>query len=288
LKFPSAIRIAIYSVNAAHFFLSFASNLFAFIKLCTFILLALMALSEAHAEPESRTEREKIATSRNRRFFGGDRAKKFLGINGHYSSDYNSRSYEISSRFLYQSFKYIHELNFNYNLDFADSGSGKNKKYDVKKSSEYDTIFASKMRINKTKYYGVYFHRTIYDNLSSYYYDTRNAVGLGRFFLDEKLEFDLSGGYHQTKNYGHQFETVASLRFNKRLSDKINLVQRGFFFINHGSADSEIMTSLVYRLQNNLSFEVRHDYGKRRYYGEGEVVNNVSRALNFGLVFDLD
>lgn len=238
---------------------------------------------------ESLDNRQKIVSSRSRKFYETDRAKQALGINGHYGSDYNSRAYEIASRYLYQNNKFIHEINFQYNLGFADSGSGKNKKYGIKQKDEYDGIFSSKIRIRDTPYYGVLFHRTIYDRLSAAYYDVRNAVGLGKMFFDERLELDLGGGYHRVKTYGDEFEVVGSLRLNKRLTKRLNLIQRGFVFINHGSIDDKIMTSLTYRLENKLSLEIRHEFATRKYdEGNRIVTNRVSRSLNLGLVFDLN
>lgn len=237
---------------------------------------------------ESLESRKKVATSRNRKFYRTDRAKQVIGINGYYGSDYNSKNYEIGGRYLFQSNKFINELNLQYSLGFADTGSGKNKRYMIKNKDEYDGIFSSKIKLNDTEYYSVFFHRTIYDRLSAEYYDIRNALGLGRMFFDDKLELDLSGGQQKVKRYGDEFEVVGSLRLNHKIGEKINITQRGFVFVSHGAIDKKIMTSLIYRFENKVSFEIRHDFSTRNYdAGNNVVINRVSRSINFGLVFDL-
>lgn len=237
---------------------------------------------------EKRSQREAIVSARSRRFYKTqNRAKQYLSLNGNYYSDYNSKSYTFGSRYLYQSFKFIHEINFNHETEFKDLGSGKNKRYYIKSSSLYDATMSNKARIKTSKYYSVFYHRTIYDELSNFYYDMRTAVGLGRMFLNENLEVDLSAGYRDVKNYGDKVDSILSWRLNRKLTNNLNLIQRGYFFIDHSSIDNELKTSLIFRLNEKLAFEIRHGFEKRTYREKRVDVNEVNRSINIGLVFDL-
>lgn len=239
---------------------------------------------------ESESNREAIVTPRTKKFYKVERARQYLSFGASYTSDYNSKNYELTSRYLYQSSKFINEINFEHQNNYADSGSGKNKKYAVKKSELYDLTLSSKARFGETRNYAVFFHRDIYDDLSKYYYDTRTAVGLGRMFFNEKLEFDISAGYHDVKTYGNDFEVVASMRANFKLSEKLTFVQRGYWFFDHESIDNGLKTSLVYRLSDKMSFEVRHNFETRRYEADEKRVteNYVNRSVILGLIFDLN
>ncbi len=239
---------------------------------------------------ESSTQREAIATPRSKRFYSSDRAKQYIAIGGKYSSDYNSRSYEANSRYLYQSNKFIHEGNFSYQLDYADTGSGKNKHYDIKKSELYDLSIASKAMIGSTKNYGIFYHRSLYDELSTYYYDNRFAAGLGRVFFNGALELDTSIGNHNIKKGYSEIDVVSSWRLNKKITDKITLVQRAYWFFDHQGLDNQLRTSLVYRLNNDVSFEVRHNFEKRRYHDSVKqgTINQINRSITIGLAFDLN
>ena len=189
---------------------------------------------------------------------------------------------------LYQSNDHIHELNFKNEHDYGDSGSYSNKRYDVKKSELYDFSISSKARISDSKNYGVVFHRTQYDRLSSYVYNLNTAIGLGRMFFKEKIELDLSVGHHKTsnnqKNGDSEINFITSIRTNFKITNRLTLIQRGYWFIDHQSFDNELKSSLVYRLNDRLSFELRHAFEQRRYAAS----NQISRSMTAGLVFDLN
>lgn len=260
-------------------------------RLSAFLFISFVALqspTEAFAV-ESRSDREAVVAPRTKKFYKSNSAKKYFSIGGSYISDYNSKEYQLTSRYLYQSHDFIHEINFQHESNYADTGSGKTKKYNVKKSELYDLMLSSKARLFNSQNYGVFFHRTMYDDLSKYYYDTRTAAGLGRMLFKEKIELDVSLGYHDIKNYGYEVDVITSIRTNFKLTDHITLIQRGYWFFDHESIDNQLKTSFVYRLSDKMSFELRHNFEKRRYEDDNRTVTNqVSRSVTVGLIFDLN
>jgi hypothetical protein len=109
-------------------------------------------------------------------------------------------------------------------------------------------------------------------------------------FLNDKIEFDVSLGYHDVKAYGYEVDVVTSIRTNFKLSPNLTLIQRGYAFIDHESMDNQLNTSLVYRLNSKLSFEIRHNFETRRYEESDKhaTKNLVNRSITIGLVFDLN
>jgi hypothetical protein len=255
-----------------------------------FLLFVASQLSGEAFAVDSESNREAVVSPRAKRFYRSSSARQYLSLGGNYTSDYNSKSNQLTSRYLYQSNKFIHEINFQIENTYADSGSGTSKRYDVKKSELYDLTASSKTRLGDSKNYGVFFHRTMYDDLSKYYYDLHTAVGLGRMLLRDKVELDISIGYHDIKFYGYKVDVIPSIRTNFKLSQNLTLTQRGYWFLDHESMDNELKTSLVYRLSQKMSFELRHSFEKRRYEDDSSrvVTNQVSRSVTIGLIFDLE
>lgn len=178
----------------------------------------------------------------------------------------------------------MHETEYN------DRGSGSKKEYKVKTSQLYDISLSSKARVFDTRNYAVLYHRTVKDKFSDYGYDSRNAFGLGRMFFDDRVEFDLSVGRQVSEHYGNQTEIIPSVRINLKLTERLTFNQRGYWFIDSISTDSDLRTSLVYRLGGRTSFEVRHTFEQRRYMtgSKNSEVNNVRNLYTIGLVFDLN
>ncbi|OFW81173.1 MAG: hypothetical protein A2887_01495 [Alphaproteobacteria bacterium RIFCSPLOWO2_01_FULL_40_26] len=253
-------------------------------------VISISAIIGSASATESESQREAVVSPRTKRFYKSNRARQYVSFGGAYSSDYNSKQYQLTSRYLHQSRNFINEMNFDHETEYADTDSGKNKKYDVKKTELYDLALSSKARINDSKNYGVFYHRSIYDDLSKYYYDTRTALGLGRMFFGEKLEWDVSLGYHDVKTYGNDVDVITSWRANFRLNRNLTFIQRAYWFFDHESIDNGFKTSLVYRLRNNLSFEVRHNFEQRRYESDDNkmVENFVNRSVTLSLIFDLN
>jgi hypothetical protein len=257
----------------------------------TALLLAIKICASSQAFAiESRSNREDVVSPRYKRFYKSNSSRQYLSFGGIHSSDYNSKSYQLTSRYLYQSQNFIHEINFKNQHSYSDKGSGSSKKYNVKTSELYDFSIASKARIGQSKNYGVLFHRTIYDKFDTYQYDVRNAIGIGRMFFKERIELDVSLGYHDVQNQNSEIDVISSIRTNFKLGKNLTLIQRGYWFFDHYSFDNELKNSLVYRLGDKLSFELRHNFEQRRYNGKSSnnVTNQLSRSLTVGLIFDLN
>lgn len=255
----------------------------------SFFVLFTSQISEVFAV-DSESHREAIVSPRSKKFYKSNRSKQYLSFGGIYSSDYNSKKYQLNSRYLYQSDNFINEINYKGEANYADKGSGDNKRSYVKTTELYDVTISSKARIGEGNNYGVFFHRTIYDNLSSYYYDLHTAIGVGRMFFKNSLEFDLSVGYNDAKHYGYKMDVIPSLRAKFKITNKLTLTQRGYWFIDHESMDNGLKTSLVYRLGKKLSIELRNNFEQRRYEDDEDnvVVNRVNRSTTIGLIFDLN
>lgn len=260
-----------------------------FIRLFPLLFVVFCIFADAFAvEPVS--QREAIVAPRAKRFYKSSRARQYLSFGGSYSSDYNSKQYQLVSRYLYQGERAIHEGNFKQQTDYSDSGSGSKKKYDVKSSELYDFSWSTKALFKDSKNYGVLYHRTIHDGFTKYSHDVRNAIGIGRLFFKEHLEWDVSLGYHNVQHYGSEADLITSWRANFKLSEKITLVQRAYLFFDKTSTDSDFKTSLVYRIGEKLSFELRHNLEQRNYIEDGDMnaTNRVSRSITIGLIFDLN
>jgi len=255
-----------------------------------FAALVLLITFPAFAEPyDSESNRKAVVSPRSKKFFKSAYPKQYFSIGGIYSSDYNSKEYQLNSRYLYQSSDAIHEINFEHQTNYTDKGSGSSKQYYVKNSELYDLTLASKLRISDSRNYSVFFHRSIYDQYSKYYYDCHTAVGLGRMFFNEKIELDFSLGYQDIKNYGYKVDFISSIRSNFKITKNITFTQRGYIFLDHESMDNGLKTSLVYRIGENLSFEIRNNFEQRRYEDSKQKTQNyVNRSITLGLIFDLN
>jgi hypothetical protein len=244
---------------------------------------------KALAQLESRSSRETVISSQSKKFFQSNRTRQYLSLGGSYGSDYNSKSYQINSRYFLQNENFTHEINAQHQVDYADTGSGKNKKYKVKKSELYDLMLSSKARIWASNNYAVFYHRSIYDKFSTFLYDQRSAMGVGRMFLNQKFEVDFSMAYRDVKTQTYEINYLSSIRINHKFNNKLSLIQRSYIFFEDRLLDQEHKTSLIYRLNNQLSFEVRHNFEKRRYVDVAKktAVNQISRGVIIGLIFDL-
>jgi hypothetical protein len=254
------------------------------------IFSPLKALADFTLNSES--SREAIVnSSRTKKFYSLDRVSSMVALGGSYDSDQNSKQYQLTSRYFYQSKRFINEVNFVREKEYTDRGTGKNKRYKALTSDLFDLSISNKIRLFDTNNYTAFYHRTVYDRLSTYYYDNQTALGFGRIFFNDKLEFDVSLGYQSTKNFGEKLNVIPSIRLNIKITDKLTLNQRGYWFINDRSTDSDLRTSLVYRLGRRTSFEIRHTFETRRYYGNtasSSEINQVRKLLTFGFIFDLN
>jgi hypothetical protein len=239
---------------------------------------------------ESETDRKKSVTPRNARFYKSERSRSYIALNGKYSSNERSKEKEIRSRYLYQSNKYIHQINFLNETYHTNKGTKVGTRHLIKRKEVYDISLSTKSIIANTDNYLVAFHRTIYDDMSDYYRDMQTTVGFGRRMLNQAVELDFGVGYKESKNYSYNINFSPSWRAQYKITKKLTFNQRGFLFIDHEVMDAEIKTGLMYRLNKKLSFEIRHNFDQRRYADkkEREVVNKIRKTVTFGIVYHFD
>ena len=253
-------------------------------------LLILMLFNFPAYALEREAQREAIVTPRSKRFYPRVQSKQYISFGGIYSSDYNSKQYELNSRYLYQSNKMVNEMNFDHETRYADSGSGSKKRYGVKDRELFDLALSSKVKIGETNNYLVGYHRSIYDEFSDYTYDTRTAGGVGRAFFDGAFELDASLGYREVKSEGEKMDFITSWRSNFKITEKLTFIQRAYLFLDNESMDNQFRTSLLYRIGERLSLELRHNFEQRRYEDntKSDVENFVNRSVTIGITFDLN
>lgn len=254
-----------------------------------FLILFLFCPSNSFAI-DSESDREKIVSARSRAFSRSDRVRKTLLLGGNQNSDQNSKERRVDSRYYHRSKRQMHEILFLQKTRYSNLGTADHKHHLVKKSELYDGTISNKFMLYNTNNYGVTYGRAKYDDLSSYYYDFRGAVGVGRAFLNDKIEFDTSVGYLDIKNSGSKYFLMPSVRLNLRISKNLTFRQRGYVFLDHESMDNDLRTSLKYRISKKVSLSLNHTVEQRKYedLDDRETVNNSSRFISFGLVFDLN
>lgn len=233
---------------------------------------------------ESKSYRESIVSALNRKF--ATKQRQYVALNGNMSSDYNSHNYQLAFRYFYQNPQLLADVNFDYEKNFADVGSGKKKRYNVKTKEQHDFKFNSKSKIFSNNYYVTIYQRTLQDYLVTNPYDIRLDVGLGYIFLPDLFELDLSFGKRKLANNKQQNEIVSSVRIQHKISDLVAFNSRAFVFNNSNSLDYELRNSLSYKLNNSFSLEARHNLEKRAYFENNKKYNYVSRSLNFGFIYN--
>ncbi|MDX2082911.1 MAG: hypothetical protein SFV53_02865 [Rickettsiales bacterium] len=238
---------------------------------------------------DSESDREKIVAAKSRKFYKSSRALQSFLISGNKDSDHNSQSYQLDTRYYYQGERRVHEINFFQKTAYADSGSGIKKEDMVKKSELYDVMTSNKFLLAKSNNYAVLYNRVNYDELSTYYYDIRNAIGFGRSFFDDKIELDSSFGYLDIKNSGSKTFLLPSIRMNFRITNKLSFTQRAYWFIDYESMDDDIRTTLKYRINNRVSLALNHIFEQRKYQDlkNHTQINQTRRYLSVGFVIDL-
>ncbi len=255
-----------------------------------FIFLFVIFFADSAIALDSESDREKIVSAKSRKFYRSSRASQSLLLSGNKDSDQNSKSYQIDSRYYYQSDRQMHEVSFFQKTAYANLSSTPGKNYLVKKSELYDAMVSNKIMLLETKNYAALYNRVNYDELSTYYYDLRSAVGLGRVFFDDKIEIDTSIGYMDIKNSGSKTFLLPSFRANFPISKNVLLTQRGYWFIDYESMDHDLRTTLKYRISSKLSLSLNHVFEQRKYddVKKRTQVNETRRYISLGLVFDLN
>jgi len=222
--------------------------------------------------------KENFADLHQDNFYNSDKTRQFFTIGGGYSSDYNSKEYEIQSGYNYRSKKYIHELDFLHQVENASTTT----KAERKVEELYDFEASSRMMIGHSANYMNLYNRMQYDQFSDYYYDVASAAGLGRFFFNGNLESSINLGYDNVKNFDSSPILIGVLASHFKITNNIQFSTRGLLQKAELTYDEEIKNVLSFKLQENLFFELTHTYAKDRYVDSSKTrgdyrVNRVSR-----------
>lgn len=260
---------------------------FGYLRLSFFLSSILLLLVDPALALDSESDREKIVSARSRKFYRSSRAIQSLLVSGNKDSDYNSKSYQLDVRYYYQSDKQMHEASFFQQTSYASSSTTKQVLH--KQSELYDLTVSDKFMLGNSHNYASLYNRVNYDDLSSYYYDLRSAVGFGRIFFDDKIELDASVGYMDIKNSGSKSFIMPSARLNFPITRNLTFTQRAYYYIDYESMDDEIRTTLKYRISNRVSLALNYILEQRKYDDPTKKtsVNQTRRYIAFGLAFDL-
>lgn len=243
--------------------------------------------SEIFAIDNSQTDRSRVVAPRNDRFYKNARTRQFVNFSGEYESDEDSKQYVILTGHFYRSQKWINETDFLYQVDYGQRAANN---YELQKTSElYDFQISSKAIIGDTQDYLVFYNRSKYDKLSTYYYDITTAGGVGRMFFDDKLEIDISLGHSEVKEYDQKTTFIPSFRAEFDIWEKLHFIQRGYMFFSDQADDYQLRTRFQYPIRGNLYLQLSHDFDKRSYSNEAknQKVNEVHRRILFGFRYDL-
>lgn len=258
-----------------------------YLRLRLFYFSFLLFISDSALALDSESDREKIVSAKSRNFYKSSRIIQSILLSGNKDSDYNSKSYQIDSRYYYQSERQMHEVNFFQKTSYSSSSSTGEKL--TRKSELYDAMVSNKFMLGDSKNYAAIYSRVNYDELSSYYYDLRTAGGFGRSFFDDKIELDASLGYMDIKNSGSKTFLLPSIRMNFPITRNLTFTQRAYWFVDYESMDDEIKTTLKYRINNRVSLALNHIIEQRKYdnVSKNMEVNQTRRYISVGFVFDL-
>lgn len=232
-------------------------------------------------------DRARVVAPRNDRFYKNGNIRQYVNFGGEYESDENSKQYVLSAGHFYRSSRLINEIDFLKQTDYAQKATNK---YELRRSSDlYDFQISSKAVILDTQNYLVFYNRSKYDQLSTYYYDITTAAGIGRMFFKDRLEVDIGIGHSDVKNYDQKVTIIPSFRTEFDITEKLHFIQRGYMFFSDEVCDYQSKTRLQYLISKSLYLQVTHDYDKRRYSNEKkhEVVNQNHRRILFGFRYDL-
>ena len=227
-----------------------------------------------------------FADARKTTFRNSQKSSQYLAIGGNYSSDQNSEEYKISGSYQYTGSRFINELDF-----LRDTRYSSTTKHPLGKNRElYDGEISSKILIGNSNNYFNYYNRSKYDEFSDYYYDLTNAVGWGRMFFDGIVEADVNIGYDEIKNFDSQVVLNPNLKATFWLTDKIKFTSKAFIFQVQDSYSEELKTRLSYKMTDDLSLELYHNYDKKRFFRKTtnieETKTEVSRDLVVRIRYD--
>jgi len=257
-------------------------------KIVVLLLFTLLLMStNSYAIDNNQTDRSRVVAPRNERFSRNGSVRKYINFGGEYESDQNSKQYVVSAGHFYRSNKWINETDFLYQKDYSQKAVNN---YELRPSSElYDFQMSSKVVIPDTQDYLVFYNRSKYNPLSTYYYDITTAAGIGRMFFDDLLEIDVAIGHNEVKEYDQKTTLIPSFRTEFDIWEKLHFIQRGYMFFSDEAADYQMRTRLQYPIGKQLYLQVSFDVDKRTYANQAkrEKVNEVHRRLVFGFRYDL-
>jgi hypothetical protein len=194
-------------------------------------------------------------------FYKKEKVKQFLILGGGYKSDYNSREYEVMGGYKYKSNKYLHEIDFLHEV----TETSTTRKFIRKTEELYDFEASSRMLLGESKNYLNFYNRLQYDEKSKFYYDVSSAVGLGKLFMDGKVESSINFGYNDVKNFNSEIIVIGILKSTVKLTQNIKFSTRGLLVRAEDDYDEEIKNVVSFRIEKNLFFEIIHRYDKSRY-----------------------
>lgn len=222
-----------------------------------------------------------FADARKSTFRASSKLSQYVALGGNYSSDYNSKEYKFSGSYQYIKNRFINEMDFLQHTRYASSTT-----HDMEKNRElYDLEISSKILIAQSDNYFNYYNRSKYDEFSDYYYDITNAVGWGRMFYEGIVEADLNIGYDDIKNFESQIVINPNLKANFWITDKIRFTSKAFIFKVKDNYSEELKNRISYKLTNDLSLELYHNYEKKRFLKSTASVDNTVTQVSRGFVF---
>lgn len=229
-----------------------------------FLLLFLFFSSEAFAD------------ARRSRFRNGEKSSQYLALGGNYSSDQNSKEYRISGSYQYAGSRFINEIDALHQTRYSSTSTNP-----LEKNRElYDGEISSKILISNSSNYFNYYNRSKYDAFSDYYYDITNAVGWGRMFFGGILEADVNIGYDEIKNFDSQIILNPNLKATFWLTDRLKFTTKAFIFQVQNSYSEELKTRLSYKMTEDLSLELYHNYDKKRFFHKTTRIEETRTEVN--------
>jgi len=260
-------------------------------KIIRSFLLALIVaqtyLTTSFAIDNNAQDRARVVAARNDRFYKNNTVRQYINLSGEYESDENSKQYVLSAGHFYRSAKLINEVDFLRQTDYTQKAANK---YELKRSGDlYDFQISTKAIVADTQNYLVFYNRSKYDQLSTYYYDITTSAGIGRMFFNDKLEIDIGIGHSDVKNYDQKTTIIPSFRAEFDITEKLHFIQRGYAFFSNEVDDYQSRTRLQYLISKSLYLQVTHDFDRRRYSNEKKrlAINEVHRRIIFGFRYDL-
>jgi hypothetical protein len=216
------------------------------------------------------------ADARKGSFRNSNKNSQYLALGGNYSSDQNSKEHKISASYQYLGSRFINEIDFLQQTRYTSTSTRP-----LEKNRElYDGEVSSKILIGNSNNYFNYYNRSKYDELSDFYYDITNTIGWGRMFFGGVLEADINLGYNEIKNFDSQIVLNPNLKGTFWLTDKIKLTTKAFIFQVQDSYSEELKTRISYKLNDGLSLELYHNYGKKRFFRKISQIEEAKTEVN--------